>query len=360
MMLLCLSVTVSATEAYSSQLEQSGFSDIADSLPDEIKDLFDGAGIDIYDPSSVGEIESAGAVKMILEFLRGGIEKPLAALGETVGIIIIYAAAVSVASEKSGMNDTLNHIFSVILILSLLKNIIACVTGSAAAIKGTAMFMTSLVPVFAGIVTVSGSPVNAAVSSGLLLLAAETIVQVCAFLIVPLMSGYLCLGVSSGVSPLIRDSGISSALKNIAMWSLGLIFTVFTGILSMQTTLAAASDTLGVKTAKFMVGSFVPVVGTGLSEALGAIMGSVSLLKNSVGIFAIMVIVAFLLPVIAELICWRVVMMISSAAAGMFSLPKIPVILKSVDSVFSVLIGITLFVGALFIISLAIITKAGG
>ena len=49
----------------------------------------------------------------------------------------------------------------------------------------------------------------------------------------------------------------------------------------------------------------------------------------------------------------------SAGAAGLFSLPQISGLLKAVDSMMSVLLGIILTVGAVFIISLAVVVSTG-
>ncbi len=362
-LIFTFSVTVSAAdieEFYTEQLRSSGFEDVHDSLPDEVRDFFENNHIEIDDADWVSDIDTENAFKMIWSFVVSGGKTPLLALGEIVAIIIIYACVFAFVDDKGGISPSLSYIFSVIIALVLIKNIMSSVGGCVSAIKGTGVFMLSFVPVYAGIITVSGAPVTAAGSSALLLAAAELVVQACAFLIVPLMSAYLGLGVATGMSPLIKDSGIAEAIKKVAMWVLSFCFTLFIGLLSMQTVINASADTMSVKTAKFMVGSFVPVVGSSLSEALTTVIGSVSLLKNSVGIYAVIAILVMLIPIVIELLLWRINIMLCSSAASMFSLPKVPQILKAVDSVFALLIGIILFVGALFIIALAICARAGG
>ena len=363
LLIFAFSLPVSAAdidELYTSQLENSGFSDVENSLPDNVREFFSDNDINVYDADWVNNISGTNAFKMIWSFIVSGGKGPLLALGEIMAIIIIYAAVNAFTDEKGGIAPSLNYIFSVIISLTLIKNIISAVGGAVSAIKGTGTFMLSFVPLYCGIITVGGAPTTAASSSALLLGAAELTVQACAFLIVPLMSAYLGVCVATGMSPLIKESGLAETVKKVAMWVLSFCFTLFMGLLSMQTVISASTDTLTVKTAKFMVGSFVPVVGSTLSETLTTVLGSVSLLKNSVGIYAVIVVVVMLLPIVTELLLWRIIIMLLSMSSGMFSLPKVPQILKAVDSVLALLIGIILFVGALFIIALAVVARAGG
>ena len=102
--------------------------------------------------------------------------------------------------------------------------------------------------------------------------------------------------------------------------------------------------------------SFVPVAGPALSEALTTVTASVQLLRSSVGLYAVVAIVLLLLPLIIELFLWRVVIMLANGVSNMLSL-KVTGVLKAVDSLISVLMGMILFVGALFTISISVLIK---
>ena len=173
------------------------------------------------------------------------------------------------------------------------------------------------------------------------------------------MGGYLAVSVTSSVSPLINQSGIAESIKKIAMWILSFISTVFIGVLGIQTTVSASADTLTMRTAKFILGSSIPVAGTAISEAFSTVTSSMGLLKSSVGIYGVVVLLLIFLPIITELILWRIVLLINTAASDIFSLPKISSVLKAVDMMLALLIGIILTIAVVFIISLTVVITAG-
>ena len=359
-LLFLFAMPVSAEDFYRQQLESSGFSAVEDSLPDTVREYFKENGIDAENPDWIENLSTANVFKTVFGFIKSGGKEPVRSFAEILCIIIAAAAVSAFCREESSTTAALNYIFSVIICLTVMRHISETVIAAASAIKGTGTFMLSFVPVFGGILLLGGGTATSAASTALLLSAAELIVQAAAFLIVPLMSAYLGVGVASGVSPLIKNTALHETVKKAAMWILGFVFTAFTGLLSMQTTISAAADTFGTKTVKFMVNSFVPVAGSALSEAVTTVSASVTLLKSSVGIYAVLAVVLILLPVIIELLLWRLALMLAGTVSGMFALPRAPDILKAVDSVLAVLIGIILFIGAVFIISLAILIKAGG
>ena len=243
--------------------------------------------------------------------------------------------------------------------LALLNPIYSVITSSVEVLKGCSYFMTAFIPIFAAILAASGKPLTSASASGVLLLAANFITYIANYAVIPLMSGHLSLSIASSVSPLLQTTNLANTIKKISLWVMGLISTLFIGILGIQTAVNSSADTLSVKTAKFIIGSTIPVAGSVLSEALTTVTASLNLLKSSVGIWAVLICGLTFLPLIIELLLWRACLWGLAFFSDIFSLSKISNLLKSVDSVLSVLVGIVLLSFAMFTISLTVVILGG-
>ena len=266
------------------------------------------------------------------------------ALDETLSPLIVLKIISALTCLKEATSEVnFSHI----------KNTIVFSLESSLSTESTLNFMLSFIPIFAVIVAASGAAVTAASMSALLLAAAETVTYISSFAVLPLMGGYLAVSVSGAVSPAIKKSGIAETVKKLAFWIMAFISAVFIGILGIQTAVNASADTLASKTAKFIIGSSVPVAGGVLSEAINTVTASMGLLKSSVGIYGALACAVTLLPLVIELLIWRAVLLVTSAVSELFSLGGIAGLLRAVDSMMSVLIGIILLVGAMFVISLA-------
>ncbi len=356
LLVFLFSLPVSATDVYKETVENSGVEEINELLPDEVREFFENNNIDLTVADWSKNLTAKSVFSHIWSFFKSGGSAPFKSFLSVAAVMIFSAAVKAFTADNSKLGESLNFIFSIIVSLSIADGVIGVISASVSAIKGTGVFMLSFIPIYSGVILLSGTPTAASVSGGLLLLAAEIIVQAAAFLIVPLMCAYFGLGLASGVSPLIKDNSLVSSVKNVALWILALVFTAFAGLLSLQTTLSAAADTVGVKTAKFFVASFVPVAGPALSEALTTVTASMELLRSSVGLYAVLAIVLILLPIIFELFLWRIVIAVSSGVANMMSVKAMGV-LKAVDSLLAVLMGMILFVGARFVISISVLIK---
>ena len=65
------------------------------------------------------------------------------------------------------------------------------------------------------------------------------------------------------------------------------------------------------------------------------------------------------LPVLAELLMWRLILNLSSGICAVFSVDGASKFLKAVDSMLSLLVGALLLTEAMFVISLSITIGAG-
>lgn len=329
---------------------------ITENLDQNIQDFLNSNGIDPADSNWVNKLTEKNVILHIFEFITDGAKTPLKTGAGVIGIILITAAFTAFGKTSHSTVAIYASALSVAAIIA--GDIWQSVNTAVNAVKGCSSFMTAFVPVFASVTALSGKTVTAASMSGLLLVATETVSFISSFLILPLMGGYLALGISTGVSPLTDNSGIAESVKKFSVWVLSLFGTLFVGVLSIQTAVNSAADGVTLRAAKFILGTSVPVGGNVISEAVAVVSSSMVLLRSSIGVYGVVVLFAIFLPILAELVIWRCVMLVCGAVSQLFSLNKTSVILKSVDSMLSVLIGVILIIGVTFIISLTVVVSA--
>ncbi len=356
---ICIfSFPAAADDLYEESLKSAGFEQVEDSLSDSARDYFRKYNIDAYDPNWVTEISGGNMFTVILDFFKNGTNEFKGALAVNIAVLLLWAVFGTFSDGAVALGGV-NTAFTAILTLSITVPVLRLITSVSAAIKACGMFMLSFIPVFCGITAASGNMQAAAGGSTLLLMAAEVTVQIIAFIIVPIASAELALaisGVLSEVSPALR---LSTSLKKATGYIMTLTFTVFLGLLSVQTAINSAADSVSLKTVKFMVGSFVPVAGSALSETISTLGSSVKILQSGVGVYGIFAVLFTVLPVAAQLILWRLTFWAGKTASDMLGVPMGSKIIGAVDSTAALLLGVLLFVGALFIIALAVLLKVG-
>lgn len=360
---LFFSVTVNAEEYspeefYNNQFNAAGVGELEQYLPDETRDFLNDNSLNPENEGWTRAIEPKNVFSHIWGFLRSGAKTPIAT-GAVILSITLISAALGGMDIKGASSVATGYAISLTAAAAIITPVFSVITAGTNALKGCAAFMTAFVPVFAVIVTATGAAATSVSMSGLLLGACQAVNLIADFIIMPLMGGYLAISLSSGVSPLVANSGIADGIKKLCYWTMSLLTTVFLGILSIQTAVNASADTLSLKTAKFIIGSAIPVAGTALSEALTTVTASMGILKTTVGIYGVIACAAVFLPLLAELFLWRITFNLTAVFSDLLGVPKISSVLKSADTVISVLIGIILLTAAMFIISLGVVLSAG-
>ena len=332
---------------------------LSEIIKDNENDFFKENGIDIKDYGWVNKITAKNSIKEILSIVKEKIRTPIKALLSIVSIILI-SSAVSTFESKGEIYKTLLLFSALVVSVIIAADIWNLISNAVNGIRHISSFMLSFIPIFISALVLSGKAASGTASGGLLLLISQAVNLFASDFIMPIMGGYLSIGIMSTVTPFDFAEQVGEFIKKAATFLLTAIFTVFVGIMGIQTSVNSAADTLGVKTAKFLVGTCVPIGGGALSEATNMLYGSMSLVKSSVGIYGVVIIVLTALPFIIEVALWRGALIISSLIAKSFNQKEISMLLISVDSVLSVLFSILLFASGIMVFSLAISISMGG
>ncbi len=357
--LFLFSFSVSAeTNEYENIYEYSHAYDIENSLDESVKSFFDDSGINIDDSDWINKLNTESVFSHIWKVFKSGAKAPIKA-GLSVLAITLIAAAFKIYGDGNAADIAVKFAVTLSVFSVLSVSISGSIGAAVDMMKGCSSFMLSFVPVYMGIVSISGAPAHAASSSAMLLFSAEFISSAVAFLQSAVLGAYLALSISSSVSPIMNKSGLAEAFKKTGIWVMSLCSTVFLGLLGAKSAVNSAADGVAVRTAKYILGTCVPVAGQALSGAVNTVSASLSVIKTSVGIYGIVALVLMLLPVLFELLIWRLVLLLTGGICSLFSVDETSKLLKALDGVLALLIGAVLTVGATFIISLSVVIGAG-
>ena len=365
LLIITFSFTVSAAEEnnyneyYARQFEASGAGNLSSGLDSETKRLLEDLGIDISDLESIKAPDIKNVFAVILDCVKNGISKPLSVTVCLMGIMLIFSlinATVPMEKQYGGYTVFVCLACGVILLTPVAE----LIRGSETVLKTLSGFLIVFVPVLAAVTASAGYGATSAGMSAMLIGATEFMSQFVSFFFVPVTGGIMCLGVCSSFSPFPGLAKLCELIKKGALWCFGIATTVFSGVLSMQTSVSAAADTIGIKTSKTVIASMLPVMGPAISEALGTARGCMSLLRSGVGIYGIVGLALTVLPMFISLICWRLGLWLCSVVSEIFEIKQATALFKAVDFCLAVLVGALVFVAMLFIISITVVTKAGG
>ncbi len=152
--------------------------------------------------------------------------------------------------------------------------------------------------------------------------------------------------------------GLFSFVRTVYLTVLSLLCTLLGASLGLQSTLASSADTLAAKTAKFALGNLVPVVGGTVSATLGTAAASVSVIKSTVGIGAVVTLLILTLPQLISLWYLRMCFSLCGSLAGVLSCPEIARQMKEFRALFDLLMATVAILSILFLFLVTLLSKS--
>ena len=342
--------------AYDEIYSVSGADEFDDALDSDVKDFLDEFNISIDNPSSLADFNGYDLIIKLIEKSLNDMNSPIFLLSSVCIMSVIYAVIFNATPEKEGSLTTyfLPCASTVLAAMSLVE----VISYSARAVSSCSVFMLSFIPVYAGVLISGGKPATGGAYSALMFTVSQTFCAVADRLIVPLCGSMMIASIGSAFNELCGRIG--EMLKKAAVTVITLCMTVFTFVLGLQTAISSVSDSVAIKTTKAAIGSFVPIVGSSLSESLSVILGSVSLFKSTVGVYAMICLAVMIVPSLVSVLAYKAVLSILCAVTQSIGAGSTAKLLGMMNGVLTVLMCVLLCSAVVYIVSVAITLSVGG
>lgn len=356
-------------EAEAAVIGQS-FSELAAAIPPEIAELLP-SGFFSKDMTEVGAaVEEASAARAVLRTvgrLTGlAIGENLALLASICGILLLSA---SFRALKDGMHisgDTGRALsFCATLVLCLV--IVSLQRTRFFEISDFFGYMKTLsaamLPVMGTLYAMGGNLSAAVANHGMMSAFLALLENVIAVTVMPVAGICLCLGLLDALTGKGHLRSLGALIKRTYTWTFSLLMLLLCGVLGIQSTLAKGSDGLAMRTVRFAAGSFLPVVGGSVSEALRTVAGSVAYLRSVVGAAAVLLLLLSFLPIFLSVLLNRIVFLLGGAMAKLMGCEGEEKLLSELSSVYGYFLAViaSLFVTVTFSVTLfAHCATAGG
>jgi len=279
----------------------------------------------------------------------------------TIILLTVFSAVLQQIQSAFAQNAVSKIAFSItyMVVIIIAINSFSVVIGSAqAAITQMINFMIAIIPIVLTLLASMGNVVSAATFHPLIIFLINVIGTIIYKVVFPLIFFSSVLSIVSSISDKYKVTQLAKLLRNVSVGMLGVLLTVFLGVISVQGATASVADGVTLKTAKYITGNFIPVVGRMFSEAADTVIGASLLVKNAVGLAG--VIILLLIVIFPAIKILTLAFIYNFAAAIMQPLGNNPIIEtlttigKNIIFVFAALAS----VGLMFFLALSIIITA--
>ena len=236
-----------------------------------------------------------------------------------------------------------------IISLDLAKDIITQISG----------FMSKLLPILVVMLGVAGGFTESATMDTIVLGTTIIIPKIYLNIILPLILITFVLQFTNNISTEPKISNLCSLVKSSVLWIQGLILTVYIGLLTVRGITASTIDAVTLKTAKFTIDNFIPIVGKTFSDAIASVAGYSLIIKNAIGSVGLLVLILIILYPIIKIFLSSIILKISSSLLEPIADKRITKAVFSAGDSLILILSSVLCVSLMFFVLIAMMVSAG-
>lgn len=215
--------------------------------------------------------------------------------------------------------------------------------------------MFAVLPALLTLTAGSGFTQTVVITNPIIYFMCNVFAEVFQRVLIPLAVTYFAVSLVDLLTDAIQLTKFRELIKKAYNFILGFIMTLFTGLLGVSSFAGASLDSVGAKGVKFAVSNIVPFVGRSLSDAMGAVVSASILLKNAVGITAIITLLALCVIPVLKIAATIIMIRVSAALSEPVANIKTINILSSVADSLSMINAAVIATVMMMIISISLI-----
>ena len=237
-----------------------------------------------------------------------------------------------------------------------LKNHLALCESTVTQMAGA---MQALFPVLLTLLTAIGGAAGAACYQPALTAAGGTMITFVRSFTLRIALLHGAMTILNHLSDSMDLGRLCALLRRLAAWTLGVAFTLFLSVTTLQGVSGAIRDGISIRTMKYAVNNFVPVVGGMFADTMDTLIGSGLLVKNALGVTGLVGLVLLSAGPMFETLCAAFVYRLSGALLELVAPKRLCTCMDRFASVLTLFFVIELSVGAMFFLLAAQLLAAG-
>lgn len=286
---------------------------------------------------------------------RDRLQNTLTDLASMFGMVLCIAG-IQQWSENS-MNNVFGFCSDVCMALTIFHTAEGIFSMLRQFLEQLCQVMTGMIPVMTAVCYSSGEITTASVNRISMTLFITVLNTLQRWLFTPLGQALFSLGILGAVCTQIQLGGFIAGVKKLFMTLFSFMLLIYSFVYGIQNTLAKSADSLGLRTVKFAIGNFIPVVGGTVSDAFSAVREGLGYVRIMTGISGIIVIVLMVLPIAVSVWVFDMVLACSHTTAELLGCSQSARMLADTRSILQLLSAMIWLAVTFFIFSIILFTK---
>ena len=352
--------TASQEEILSSQKDSLNISSFIKEAQKYTTDTFEDLDLgELFSSAITGNVDNETLLKAFSKMIGKEVVSCINILGSIVIIIVIHSILKSISEglENKSISQITYYVQYILIVTLIMKNFADILTMVRTSIDSLVGFMNSLVPLLVTLMLTTGNIASAGITEPIILFIITFIGNFITTVLIPFILIANVLGIVSKVSPRVQVDKLAKFFNSSVVWVLGIVLTIFVGVLSVEGSLSSTVDGITAKTAKAAVTNFIPVVGKILGDAVDTVIGCSNVLKNAVGIVGVIVIICICIGPIIKLAVLMALYYLAGAICQPIADEKIVKLLDQMGDTFKMLLAIMCSVSVMLIVGTTLVIK---
>lgn len=257
--------------------------------------------------STIVEVVLQVLMQLIVQYV------PMFALIIGIGIIASLLGQIKSKFAEKSTADIVHFVCFCLIVVVMATSIKRLISSTTDTLKTMESIINGIFPIILTIMTGIGSISSVGVFQPILAVMSNIISTVIFKTVIPIFIFSFVLNIIGHLSSNIKLDKFASFLNSLFKWLIGITFTIFFAVISIQGISAGAFDSVSLRTAKFTVSSYVPIMGGYLSQGMDLILASGVLIKNSIGLVGMLIIISSILSPILEIVVFSLMLKAVSA-----------------------------------------------
>lgn len=288
-------------------------------------------------------------VELVVKYL------PMLSLIVAIGVISNLLNGIkSKFNEKS--TSGLIHLVCFLAVVVLTIGMISSISEmSVSSIKAMVSQMNAIFPILLTLMIGIGATASAGVFQPIVAIISTYVADFFTYLILPLFMMSFVFGIINNLSDNIKLDKFNSFISSLFKWCVGLVFTLFFAVFTIQGISAGTFDSLSVRTTKYTIKSYIPIMGGYLSDGMDLILSSTILIKNAVGLIGLLMVISTIISPLLEIVVFSLLLKLVSAILQPMGNNKTSNFLMSTSKSITMLSSCIIAVGFMYLISVGLV-----
>lgn len=299
--------------------------------------------------------------------LTGALSKLAQSLGDQVGevvrqrlrgaaailAVVVLCGAAEGFFQGSGMKSPTCLSLAGALSVTLLAagSLDSLIGLGASTIDELSAFSQALLPTLAAAAAAGGAITTATAQQVATVFFVDLLVKLIDRVCLPMVYLYIGVITASACLPENRLGVLAEGVKKVVTWLLTGTVLLFTAYLSVVRVITGSADAVTVKMAKAAISGVVPVVGGIISDASETVLAGAGMLKNTIGIFGTLAILAACAYPFLQLGIQYLIYKLTAFLAGAVGAPGLCKLIDSLGGAFGLVLGMTGSCAVLLLVS---------